>query len=120
MGNVLKTGSDWLAGMFRDHAADAVTYTRPGEGSATVRATRGSSEFPAADVAGVELTYRSDDWIIAVGQLVLGGVAIQPAAGDQITAGGETYEVMAVEGQQAWRWCDAHHNACRIHTKRIG
>ena len=119
---MLRTGSDWLAGQFAEHATETVTYRR-GALSAQVRATIGHTTFEVDRAYGRE-TVESRDFLIPVEDLVLGGQAAEPAAGDRIeqTIGGaaEKYDVLAPGQEKCWRYSDPWKKTFRVHTKHVG
>lgn len=123
MTDLLKTGSDWLAGMMKTHAATQVTYTRSPNQSVTVYATFGKARFDVTDSEGIVMQSADRDFLIDVADLILNSETTEPQAGDQISyafAGGtETFEVMRVNGQAAWDYSDLFHKKYRIHTTRV-
>ena len=122
---MLRTGSDWLAGQFAEHATETVTYRR-GALSAQVRLRLGGRRDRVAEVDGGYGWERveSRDFLIPVEDLVLGGQAAEPAAGDRIeqTIGGaaEKYDVLAPGQEKCWRYSDPWKKTFRVHTKHVG
>ena len=51
--------------------------------------------------------------------LVLAGVTVTPERGDQITDGGDVYEVLAPVKEDVYRWADPCGVTFRIHTKQV-
>ena len=117
MGDLLRQGSQWLAGVLKQHASSPVTYRR-GETEATVDATFGRTEYEVEDDLGLRVGARVTDFLIATADFepTFG----TPEAGDRIVADGEVHEVLDLAGQGHWRWNDPHGTTMRIHTKRIG
>ena len=101
----------------------AVTYYR-GASSVAVTATPGRTVFRYGNEVGALIREVSTDFIIDVADLVIDGVTVEPARGDQVwqVADGVTYKygVMSFGGEPAWRWTDGHRRAWRIHTKLVG
>jgi hypothetical protein len=96
-----------------------VTYSR-GDASVVLTAVPGESEHAAADEQGNVTLVRSQDWLVAAADLVLGGETIEPRAGDRIvTAEGQTYEVLPGEGRDCFRASGRPYLRLRIFTKRI-
>ena len=124
MTDLLKSGSAWLSGQMKAHAASTVTYKR-GANSVSIAATKGRSEF---EIVGGELAdlVRADlsDWIVDADELILASVTVEPQIGDLVeeTTGTvkRTYEVMAPAPRTApWRYSDPYHERLRIHSKLI-
>jgi len=120
--DVLAVGAAWLEARRRESLARAVTYCR-GADSVELAATVGRSEHEELTADGLVVTHRTRDFLVAAAELILGGEAAAPAAGDRIRedAGGETavYEVLSVGGRPCWRYEDAHRNTVRVHTKHV-
>jgi hypothetical protein len=118
--DMLQTGSDWLSGVLKTHAAQSVSYRR-GSSSVTLSATLGRSLFQAATDSGMITETQADDFIIEAADLVLDEAAVEPKEGDEITrtSGGKTlvYRVLPFGTEPAWRFTDSYRNAYRIHTK---
>ncbi len=123
MTDQLQQGARWLQDRQRQHVARTVTYRR-GALSVQLQATAGRTEFEQATDYGIALQSEARDFVVHAADLVLGGARIEPEVGDRIeeTIDGTThqYEVMAIGGQQCFRYVDADYYAMRIHTKRIG
>jgi len=101
-----------------------VTYTR-GAQSATLTAWVGNTLFARTlDEPGASVVWGERDYFIEVADLVLGGVAVQPARGDKITEtiDGTTFvfELQTPTGEPAWRYSDADRTRYRVHTKKAG
>ena len=128
MTDLLETASAWLDGMRTKHASRPVTYQR-GQATAVVSAGIGRTTFQVDNGTGVVETFESRDFLILAADLVLGGLATLPQAGDRIreagSAGGQggtsyIYEVLAPGNEPAWRFSDPYRRTLRIHTKQIG
>ncbi|MBX3399540.1 MAG: hypothetical protein KF873_12425 [Gemmataceae bacterium] len=124
MPDLLRTGSDWLADMLKEHASRPVVYRR-GANEAAVQATVGRTLLKLDDgYGGVRMEWTDRDFLIHAADLVLGAVVVLPERGDVIreTAGTQTfvYEVMAPGKEPAWRWSDVYRKVLRIHTKQVG
>ena len=121
--NLLRTGSDWLAGMMKAHASSPILYARSSL-SATVQAVVGRTEWSVESSTGMVVSELSRDFIVMAADLVLPtiGPAV-PQRGDKVTetvnGRSSVYEVMAPAGQSVWRWSDRFGKAYRIHTKKV-
>ena len=122
MGDLLAKGSEMLDRMRRTHLSRTVVYRR-GADSVEIEATVGSTAFDRTDEYGVVHRIESRDYLAAAADLVLGGEAVTPKAGDRITETGEArvheYEVMAPGDGPAWRYSDPQRRTLRIHTKFV-
>lgn len=124
MPDLLKSGSDWLADMIKEHASRPVVYRR-GATEVAVQATIGRTLLKLDDgYGGVRMEWTDRDFLLHAADLVLGAVAVLPERGDTVreTVGTKTfiYEVMAPGKEPAWRWSDVFHKMLRIHTKKVG
>lgn len=130
MGDLLATGASWLAGQLKAHAATpAVVYSRPGVGSVTLTASRGSTRTEVADEDGTVLVAAVLDWLIDADDLVIAGALAEPRPGDTLTVveavsggGGQrttVYEVVQIAGSEAWRRRDPGGRMLRIHTQIV-
>jgi hypothetical protein len=124
MPDLLRTSSDWLAEMLKEHASRSVVYRRGAEAVA-VQATIGRTLLKLDDgYGGVRMEWTDRDFLIQSADLVLGGNAVLPERGDVIreTQGGKTfvYEVMAPGKEPAWRWSDVFRKVLRVHAKQVG
>ncbi len=122
MADLLQKGSDWLEGMRTAHASRPVVYVR-GTDSIEVAATVGKTVFRLDKGYGVIERVEARDYLVLAADLVLGGAAALPKAGDRIreTEGGKAfvYEVMAPGNEPCWRWSDPYRQTLRIHTKHV-
>jgi hypothetical protein len=124
MPDLLRTGSDWLAEMLKEHASRPVAYRRGAE-EVTVQATIGRTLLKLDDgYGGVRMEWTDRDFLIHAADLVLNAVVVLPERGDVIreTQGGKVfvYEVMAPGKEPAWRWSDVFRKVLRIHAKQVG
>ena len=117
MGDLLRQGSQWLAGMLTQHAASPVTYRRD-QVSLELQATFGRTEYEVEDGHGLRVGAEVMDFLIAAADFTQ--TFTEPEAGDEIVADGVVFEVMSLAGQGHWRWSGPHRTAMRIHTKEIG
>ena len=122
MSDMLMDGVAWLEGQRAAYMARTVTYKR-GASEVEVSATVGRTAFQVATDSGFSIVEESRDFLIAVADLVLGSVEIEPQNGDRIVEveGGVTYtnEVMGFGGEPGWRYSDPARLAWRVHTKRV-
>lgn len=123
MGDLLRQGSQWLAGVLKQHAASLVTYSRPpaDEEDETVEleiaATLGKTDYEKLDPYGMPVGATASDFLMAAADLT--GTFGEPQVGDRIVCSGAMYEVLELPGQGCWRWSDGFGSLIRIHTKRI-
>jgi len=124
MGDLLRQGSQWLAGVLKQHAASPVTYSRPpaDEDGETVEleiaATLGKTDYEKSDQYGLPVGATASDFLVSAADFT--GTFGEPQVGDRIVFAGAVYEVLELPGQGCWRWSDGFGNTMRIHTKRIG
>jgi len=122
VGDLLAKGSEVLERTRRAHLSRTVVYRR-GADSVEIAATIGSTAFDRTDEYGVVHRIESRDYLVAAADLVLGGEAVTPKAGDRITETGDTsvleYEVMSPGDAPAWRYSDPQRRTLRIHTKFV-
>ena len=124
MGDLLRQGSQWLAGVLKQHAASPVTYSRPpaDEDDETVElelaATLGKTDYEKLDEYGMPVGATASDFLVSAAGFA--GTFGEPQVGDRIVFDGAVYEVLELPGQGCWRQSDRFGNTMRIHTKRIG
>jgi len=123
MGNLLRTGADWLAAQRHAHCSTTATYTRASD-EVELSATIGHTKFEVADEHGVVTNVQSRDFLIRTADLVLATAATEPVRGDIIkeTSGSDVllYQVMAPENEPCWRYADEGRATMRVHTKFVG
>ena len=122
MPDVLKAASDWLESMRTEHVSRTVTYIRGAE-NVDVAATIGRTVFRLDKGYGVTERVETRDYLMLGTDLMLGGTATLPKAGDRIreVEGDKAfiYEVMAPGNEPCWRWSDPYRRTLRIHTKHV-
>ncbi|MFH1022122.1 MAG: hypothetical protein V1809_01895 [Planctomycetota bacterium] len=122
MTDLLKQGSRWLEGMRVAHASRPVVYVR-GADSVEVSATIGRTIFSLDQGYSVIERVETRDYLVLAADLVIGGVATLPRAGDRIreVEGNKAYvyEVMAPGNEPCWRYSDPYRKTLRIHTKHV-
>jgi hypothetical protein len=122
VGNLLQTGSDWLAAQRKAHLASPVTYCR-GSDEVEVQATIGQTDFEIEDASGFRVQAHVTDFLILTEDLVLAGQKTLPEAGDRIKVPSDTetavYEVMGLAGEPPYRFSDPYRKTLRIHTKLV-
>jgi hypothetical protein len=124
MGDLLRQGSQWLAGVLKQHASSQVTYRRPpaDEDGETleleIAATLGKTEYEKSDQYGLPVGATASDFLVSAADLA--GTFGEPQVGDRIVFAGAVFEVLELPGQGCWRQSDGFGNTMRIHTKRIG
>lgn len=122
MPDLLKAASAWLEDMRTTHASRTVAYVR-GVESVEISASIGKTVFRLDKGYGVTERIEARDYLMLAADLVLGGAAALPKAGDKIreAEGGKTfiYEVMAPGNEPCWRWSDPYRRTLRIHAKHV-
>ena len=123
MGDLLRQGSQWLAGVLSQHAASPVTYSRPASGGGDpvaleLSATLGKTDYEKSDEYGMPVGATAIDFLVLATDFTT--TFVEPRVGDRATFDGVVYEVLELPGQGCWRWSDGYGNLLRIHTKRIG
>ena len=122
MANLLEAGATWLADQLHAHASREVIYRRDGD-QVTVHATIGRTEFEIDNGTGMLERHQSRDFLVRAADLVLGGSAALPIAGDQIVESegnvSRVFEVMGFGNQPPWRYSDQFRRLLRIHTKQV-
>ncbi len=114
MGDLLRQGRQWLAGMRAAHLASQVTYRRD-EAETLVNATFGKTDVELDDGAGMTIGSHVTDFLI-----LADSIGLEPEAADVIVADGRKYEVVELAGDGCWRWSDPYRTTYRIHTRDIG
>lgn len=76
------------------------------------------------DTGKLLLGHEDLDWMVEAADLVMGGTAFLPAAGDRIVRTNalgetETYEVRPRDNEDCWQRCDNQDVFYRIHSKRV-
>ena len=124
MGDLLRQGSQWLAGVLSRHAASPVTYSRPVSGGGDlvelpVAATLGKTDCEKPDEYGLPVGATATDFLVVDAEFT--ATFGEPTIGDRIATDDDAvYEVLELPGQGCWRWTDGFGSLLRIHTKRIG
>lgn len=112
---MIKSGIETLRAMQMASVATEVVYKRLGGDAKAVKAVVGRTVFRSTDESGIWTRIETRDFI--VGKAL---IDFEPQVGDEIEFLGHTYEVLAPNGEPAWRWSDAFHTAYRIHAKHTG
>jgi len=131
MGDLLRQGSQWLAGVLKQHASSQLTYSRPPADDedevleSEIAATLGKTDYEKLDQYGLPVGATATDFLISAADLPTGQAGFtatfgEPQVGDRVVLDGAVYEVLELPGQGCWRWSDGFGNTMRIHTKRIG
>ena len=120
MPDLLKTGSDWLAGRLKSHVSQSITYRR-GILSRSLLATIGSTAFELTDHEQRLTRVESRDYLVTAADLLLGGKVELPKRGDLIeeTINGvvHLYQVLAPGGEDVYSFSDRYNTTLRVHTK---
>ena len=115
--NMLSEGATWLKTQLLENASDPITYSR-GAITMSLCATIGTTAWDSEQADGSMIRFESRDYILEAAKLVpLIGL---PQDGDLIHDGKHTYEVLALNGTQPFRYSDRHRTIIRVHTKQIG
>ena len=110
--SVLRKAIDALRASEERWFGEEIGYVPLGGTSYRVTAVPGRTVFRQQNEYGAFVRTETRDFIVRREQL-----AAEPQKGDEIAYGGRTYEVLAPNGEPAWRWSDPTHTAYRIHTK---
>lgn len=106
--------------MFRANASTSVYYRR-GSWAIQIPVTIGRSQFEDTGGDGSLIRYESRDYLITPSDLVIDGIQVEPASGDQIIEGaldnGLLFEVLSIPGEGFWRWSDQFRTTYRVHAK---
>lgn len=123
MPDLFDKGSAWLTRQRTKHLTREVTIARASISSATVKATKGRSEYTHDDGAGMPVTVHSTDWLINVEDYSLDDIPITPTKGDRIIEGelddGIEFEVLDIPGSGCFDYADPYRRVYRIHTKQV-
>lgn len=111
--NMLKKGSIFLNDKMNNKGTETIEYIT-GNTRRTVKATLGSTNYPAMDTNGMVTEIESRDFIVQVTFLV-----DKPLRGDKIKYNNETYEVMSLPNMDVVRFSDTFKKKYRIHTKLV-
>jgi hypothetical protein len=123
MGDLLRQGSQWLAGVLKQHASSPVTYSRPPADDEDevleleIAATLGKTDYEKPDQYGLPVGATASDFLISAADFT--ATFGDPQVGDRVVLDGAVYEVLELPGQGCWRQSDGFGNVMRIHTKRI-
>jgi hypothetical protein len=121
MTDLLESGLAWLAQKVRAHASAALTYQR-GDSSVSIAGTWTRVDRAVADALGLDLRLNNEmrDLVVSADELTSLG---NPLEHDRVieVKDGQTrvYEVLPIEGTQAWQWLGNRERVYRIHVKRI-
>lgn len=123
MVNLLEQGLSWLNEMRVRHMAASVRYCRESH-EIEVSATTAQTVVEVSRDHGLFERIESRDFLISASDLIVDGNPILPSPGDRIREerGGKAHihEVMDLDGEPCFRWCDPFGITLRIHTKLIG
>lgn len=115
--NMLRNGAAWLTRQIADNASDPITYSR-GSVSLSIQATKGTTSFDSEQADGSMIRFESIDYLIEAATLI--PTMGLPQDGDLIHDRDHTYELLALNGAQPFRYSDRHRTILRVHTKQIG
>lgn len=118
MSDKIQTGAAWLASKRSSYLSQTVTYRRGGY-TVSLAATKCPVRSDADLQFGI-LRINECDWIVQASLLVLNTVTVEPKELDSITeSDGTKWQVLAIQGEQAYRPSDPYSTSWRIHTKKI-
>lgn len=104
-------------------AGASIDYIRGENTLSALDAIPSEERYEVADEEGVVQEIHSRDYLLTIDDLVIGGAAIEPRAGDRIveTVNGQTltFEVFPVDRERCFRYRDHGRQSIRIHTKRV-
>ena len=112
---MIQSGIGHLRAIQMQSVASEVVYKRLEGEPLAVRAVVGRTVFRSTDADGIWTRVETRDFIVPKELL-----PFEPQVGDEVEFLGATYEVLAPNGEPAWRWSDAFHTAYRIHAKHTG
>lgn len=123
MADLLADGLAFLTQQLKAYASQTVTYAR-GYDSVDVQATFGNKLLKLDDgFGGIRMEWTDIDFLIPAADLDFGDGMLTPTRGDlvHVTIGSQvqTFEVLPIGNEPAWRWSDPHQSMYRIHTKWI-
>lgn len=94
-----------------------IVYQRPGVGSVNLTVIRGESVQEVDRDGQVVQEHRTRDYLVQASELVIEDSLTTPQRHDMITEDGETYQVLAINGEPHWRYTDRTKTVLRIHCK---
>jgi hypothetical protein len=99
---------------------DAVTYSR-GSAAITLKCLTGRRNFEGSDEYGnVRLVWGETNFLVVAVDLVMGGMQIEPQAGDIITtSNGHRYQVAATTGGSVWEYMDPYEQIIRVRVRAM-
>ncbi len=120
MSDLLARGAQVLTAKQKAGSSRTVVYSHGGL-NVTVQATIGQTPFQIDDGQGGVITFQTRDFLIPAADLVLGGLAVEPARGDTIaetdTGRVYTYEVLLAGTEPVAGYSGPCRDRWRIHTK---
>lgn len=125
MSSFLNAATAYLGEELKAHESETVVYRR-GASVVTggIAATIGETRYELSNEAGGAIALDSCDFIVQAADLVISSVQTEPRKGDQIdrTVGGQTltYEVMTLDNDQHFAYCDRGKTRIRVRAKKVG
>lgn len=113
--DLLNSGMAWLGGQRAAYMARPVTYLR-GDAEIALNATIGRTTYEEPTESGVIQRVDGRDYLIAAADLADLG---EPRARDRIIDGDDTWEVLPLPGEPAWRYSDQFRRTMRVHVKAL-
>lgn len=123
MPNFLSDAMNWLDSTLAQTgvAGEEITYQRAGD-SVSITAIIGATDLQR-EADGMQISFRSTDFLITAADLVLSGVTTKPRRGDRITresaSSTNVYEVLAIDGEQCYSISEPSGRTLRVHAKLI-
>lgn len=123
MSNILKSGMAYLTQQMLLHASETIVYSR-GNDSVEVQAVLGKKLLKIDDgQGGFRIEVTDLDVLVAADDLVLASERVTPQRGDLVLLttdyDTQTFEVLPIGSEPAWRWSDPFQSMFRIHAKHI-
>ena len=116
---MIDAGLQWLNEQREAFITLPITYTRGANSITNLKATRGQSVYNRIDQHGFSVRTVAIDWLVSAEELILGGEVTVQQKGDTINDGTNTYEVIPLPGDGAWKWSGPSYYTIRIHSKQI-
>src|SRR5262245_43282751 len=114
-----------LLNRLRKQDGVAVTYSRgsgPAAESVPLTCWVAGTRVQAEEAGGVVVQWGERDYMVAVADLVLGGIPTTPQKGDRLAeaVSGQVWELVEPRTlEAAWRYSDHTRLTYRVHAKRV-
>lgn len=112
--------TDIVAGFLAIRSATGVSVTvSRGTATATAVAVPANSNHQYLNSGLVVNEVMTRDFMFLASDYDFGDGPVEPARGDTINDGSQTYRVLADAGEVHFRWSDQHKQIFRVHTKPV-